>query len=241
MTNLQAGFMVGVVSSDEVPKGSEKCEWKNCKSNHTQKISYPGGGTVEKSNTYAAKWVAANLEPWQKYGAGQDSLAKKADYRDEVKSADYVNIAATLAHPAYHTQKHHLISAKLFNSVPDLTHNGKLISYDVNHVKNGACYPTFVADIVRHDLQCHRGNHTNDHYYSNIDPLMSDLEVQCLTYCNADFNGDKTSQIKLIKELNKLSEKCEKRIKTWTWLLRSNALDERKKSKSDYAARVASS
>ena len=217
----------------------KKCKWKTCKVNHSKDISYPEGGTVEKNGSYASDWVGANLEPWKKYGDGRDSLARKSDFLSETPGASYVSTAAALKHPAYHTQKHHLVSVKLFKEVPDLAYNAKLAGYDVNHKNNGVCLPSYVIDIVRHDLQCHRGNHPNSLYYDHLDPLLRDLEVRCRTYCHGDFDGDVSVQKTLVDDIDRLSVRAELQIKAWKWLLRSDAAQERIDSKAGYTKRLA--
>jgi hypothetical protein len=181
--------------------------------------------------------VAANLEPWVKYGDGIDSKATMHDFVAETPKAAYASTAAALKHPQYHTQKHHLISVNLFGDVPDLSDNAKLIGYDVNHKNNGVCLPTYVVDIVRHDLQCHRGSHPNNLYNVHISPLLSDEEQKCVEYCHADFDGKMDTQMSLIKRLNQISRRIESKVKSWQWLLRTEALSERQDSQAKLAAR----
>jgi A nuclease family of the HNH/ENDO VII superfamily with conserved AHH len=239
MTQLGEGVQVGVLRPPAEGPPPKKCKWKNCKTNHSHDIAYPEGGTVDKNGSYASDWVGADLEPWKKYGDGRDSLAQKADFLAETPGASYVSTAVGLKHPAYHTQKHHLVSVKLFKDVPDLSYNGKLVGYDVNHKNNGVCLPSYVADIVRHDLQCHRGNHPNSLYYDHLDPLLGDLEARSRTYCHADFDGDMVVQKGLVGDIDRLSKRTEGQIKSWKWLLRSDATQERSDSKAAYAKRLA--
>lgn len=239
MTNLLDGMGIGLLDEPATPPAPKKCDWKKCKTNHTQDISYPAGGTVDKSGGYADDWVGANLEPWKKYGDGCDSLARRPDFLAETPGASYVATASALKHPAYHTQKHHLVSVKLFKDVPDLGHNGKLVDYDVNHKNNGVCLPSYVVDIVRHDLQCHRGNHPNSLYYDHVRPLLIALEERCIQYCHSDFDGDMTSQKTLVDGIDRLSRRTELQILAWRWLLRSDAAQERIDSKAAYARRLA--
>src|SRR6267378_7555817 len=162
----------------EVPnqdKG-EKCKWEVCKKSHKSTINYPGGGTVARNSTYENDWVQAGLEPWEPNGTGKKSFAttdssqRLKDYRKETPKAKYAIGASRMQDPEYHTQKHHLISVNLFKGVKKLSKDAKLIGYDVNHKNNGVCLPTYVLDIVRHDLQCHRGSHPNNFYNSKIKP-----------------------------------------------------------------------
>lgn len=238
MTQVGEDVQVGLMTDPASPPVPKKCDWKKCKTNHTQDIAYPAGGTVDKSGGYADDWVGANLEPWKKYGDGCDSLARRPDFLAETPGASYVSTASALKHPQYHTQKHHLVSVKLFKDVPDLSYNCKLVGYDVNHKNNGVCLPSYVVDIVRHDLQCHRGNHPNSLYYDHLSPLLSDMEARCVRYCHGDFDGNMTVQKTLVDELDRLSRRTEGQIKAWKWLLRSAAAQERIDSKAAYARRL---
>jgi hypothetical protein len=203
------------------------CDWQDCTKNHAKKVEYPGNGVLDRSSDFAGKWVKADLEPWKKYGDGTDSYPSLKEYVGETKGAAYAYTAAALKHPEYHTQKHHLISVKLFDDVAKLSHNAKLIGYDVNGVPNGVCLPSYKLDIVRHDLQAHRGNHPNNTYYSKIQPLLRDIEKTSLEYCKPELEGECEFQKRLLGDLNSLSRKIEGRLKAWKWLLRSDALVER--------------
>jgi len=237
MTQVGESVAIGVVLDNEEKQTLYKCDWKNCKTTHVVKPAYPSDGTVDRNSSYADDWVGADLEPWKKYGSGKDSRATRKDYLAETPGAAYVSTAAAMTHPSYHTQKHHLVSVKLFKNVPDLAHNAKLVSYDVNHKNNGVCLPSYVIDIVRHDLQCHRGNHPNNLYYDNISPLLSELEAKSLKFCVADSEGEKTMQTTLVGALDRLSLRTEGQLRTWKWLLRSDAVAERARSHAEYAAR----
>jgi hypothetical protein len=241
MTSPVESVAVGIIaggSDDKDKQDLQSCDWKACTHNHTKKPAYPQNGTVARNGSYSEDWVGAGLEPWVKYGPGINSRATLADYRDETKKAAYAVTAAALVHPAYHTQKHHLISVNLFDNVPDLSHDAKLIGYNVNHKNNGVCLPTYVADIVQHDLQCHRGSHPNNEYNVHIVPLLEQIELRCIKYCQSDAAGTVENQGKLIGDLNRLSQRVEGQIKGWKWLLRSDAHNERTKSKADYAKRL---
>jgi hypothetical protein len=237
MTDVMEGVDLALGAQSASTQKTVSCEWKNCKANHSEKPKYPANGTVDRNTSYATEWVSAKLEPWEKYGAGQPSHATLADYRNEVPSAAYAVSAAALQHPEYHTQKHHLLSVKLFSNVADLSHDAKLAGYDVNSANNGVCLPSFVVDIVRHDLQCHRGNHPNDLYYDKIRPLLREIEDRCVKYCQADLVGESVRQLSVVDDLDRLSERAERQLKNWRWLLRTNALAERIESRSRLAAR----
>lgn len=211
-------------SEDSKPVG---CDWQDCLTNHAQKVPYPEGGKLDRSSGFAAAWVAAGLEPWTKYGDGIDSMATASDYRAETPGAAYVSTAAAMKHPEYHTQKHHLVSINLFKNVAKLKHNATLIGYDVNAPANGICLPSFTLDIVRHDLQAHRGSHPNNLYNSKIQPLLEDLEQRSAKYCEPEKSGACEFQKRLLGDLDRLSRRVESRVRAWDWLLRSDAVAER--------------
>jgi hypothetical protein len=162
----------GLTADDSDNEKRVACDWQDCTTNHEKKVAYPGNGVLERSSGFAAVWVAADLEPWNKYGDGTDSLATLQEYRGETENAAYAVTAAAMKHPEYHTQKHHLISIKLFDNVTKLKHDAGLIGYDVNAVPNGMCLPSYKLDVVRHDLQAHRGPHPNNLYNSKDQPLL---------------------------------------------------------------------
>jgi len=217
------------VAQDKNPT-LQKCEWKQCKKTHNRQITYANTGSVKRSSTYESDWVNAGLEPWKLHGPGRDSGADIREYREETPAAKYADTAAGLKYPEYHTQKHHLISVNLFSNVSKLSHNAKLIGYDANHKNNGICLPSYIVDIVQHDLQCHRGPHPKPLYNDKIDPLLRNLEIKCLGYCELDVSGKISLQKNLLDDLNGLSNRVAKKIKDWKWLLRKNALAERSKS-----------
>jgi hypothetical protein len=228
MTQLGEG--VAVAGPESKVTDPVDCEWKKCKKNHAKTVSYPKGGTLSRNGSYESDWVAANLEPWKLYGPGNDSMATLKEFREETPAAKYAVAAASLKHPAYHTQKHHLLSVNFFDSVTTLAHNAKLVGYDVNHKKNGICLPSYVLDIVQHDLQCHRGSHPKVLYNEKVKALLTNLEQRCEKYCEPDFAGEAANQLRLMDDLNELSARVASKIKSWTWLLRSDATNERKAS-----------
>jgi hypothetical protein len=236
MTDINEPVAVALPSQQQEDKKLQKCDWKECKTNHENNISYPSGGILTRSSGFSAQWVSAGLEPWQKYGPGKNSQATISDYRADAPGAAYVATAAALVFPAYHTQKHHLVSINLFSGVPKLSHNAKLVDYDVNSSPNGVCLPSFIVDIVQHDLQCHRGKHPNALYNDKVRPLLAELEVQCVKYCHSDLNGTGDRQERLVADLNRLSMRTERMIRSWKWLLRSDAISERKQSSARYAS-----
>lgn len=230
MTEFGESIAIPGAGSGEDAADLVACDWKDCTTNHMKKPSYPGGGNLERNGSYAKDWVNAGLEPWELYGPGTSSQATLSEYQAETPAARYATTAAALTHPEYHTQKHHLISVNLFGGVPDLAHNARLIGYDANHANNGSCFPSYVLDIVQHDLQCHRGQHPKVLYNDKIRPLLANLENRCRAYCKIDIGGEVTRQSDLMKDLNRLSVRIYSNIKAWKYLLRKNALAERDQS-----------
>jgi hypothetical protein len=214
------------------------CDWKDCTTNHEKKVPYPNNGKLDRSSGFASAWVAAGLEPWTIYGDGTDSRATLNEYVTETPGAAYAHAAASMKHPEYHTQKHHLISINLFKNVAKLKHNATLIGYDVNGVPNGICLPSYKLDIVQHDLQAHRGSHPNNLYNAKIQPLLEELETRSTEYCKPELAGECEFQQRLLGDLERLSRKVENRVKAWRWLLRSDALAERTDAYARLAARV---
>ncbi len=236
MTEIGEKVAIPGVSMDEQDKKKVKCDWKDCQTTHDKKPKYPKGGTVKRNNSYKTDWVNAKLEPWEAdmYGPGKDSKASLQDYRKETPAASYAPAAAAMKHPKYHTQKHHLISINLFGGYKKLSHDAELIGYDVNHKNNGICLPSYIVDIVRHDLQCHRSGHKDELYNDKIKPLLKKLQDRCVKYCIMDSKGTGEHQAKLMEDLNRISRRVERKILDWKWLVRSNAHAERKSSKERY-------
>lgn len=233
MTQVGEGVAIPGLTS-EVKEKLHSCDWTTCKKNHQKKPAYPKGGTVARNGSFKSDWVKARLEPWEVYGNGKDSRAELFEYREETPAAKYATTAAAMKHPEYHTQKHHLISVNLFDGVKKMGKNAELIGYDANHKKNGICLPSYKLDIIQHDLQCHRGSHPKALYNDKIKPLLANLERKSLEYCETDQDGTIERQAMLIDNLNRISDRIKLKIKSWTWLLRKDALVERKQSKERY-------
>ena len=218
-----------VASSSLATQNLVKCDWHDCKTTHQKKPAYPGKGKVTKNSSYSENWIAAKLEPWELYGPGKNPQATLSDFGDPTKLSSIR--AAEKVHPEYLTQKHHLISINLFKDATKLSKDAELIGYDANHKNNGMCLPNYIVDIVQHDLQCHRGSHPNELYNDKVKPMLRYLEIKCIQYCEMDINGDSSSQMNLMDDLDFISRRIEKRIKDWSFLLRKNALAERLESK----------
>jgi len=67
-------------------------------------------------------------------------------------------------------------------------------------------------------------------------PLLRAIVQRCVKYCIPELQGDCGNQKKLIGDLNRLPMKIELKIEQWKWLVRSNAINERKQSYSQLAA-----
>lgn len=221
---------LGVTEEDK--KKLVDCKWNKCEKTHLKKIQYPGGGTVKKNSSYSDDWVSAGLEPWVCYKKkGKNSKPTLKEYREETKAAKYAVTAAAMVYPEYHTQKHHLLAENFFKNFKTLKKNAKLVGWDINNVNNGMCLPSYVIDIVRHDLQCHRGNHPKVLYNDKVKAMLQLLEDRCVKYCQMDVKGDKRVQLMLKDELDQFAERVRRQIKLWNWLLRKDALKEREESK----------
>lgn len=229
MTQIKLGVSgaTGVIVESQE---SVKCKWKGCRKTHSKEPDYPDDGDLERAGTETLNKAWQDIEPWRLWGDGNDTKVTRAEYKDETKNANYVDNAASMIHPKYHTQKHHLLSVKRFDNFPDLKLNAKLVSYDLNHKNNGACLPTYTLDIARHDLQRHRGSHSTKEYYSIVDELLRGVEKRCTRRCVTDINGESELQKELVSDLDRKSKRMYALIKTWKVLLNKKGLEYRKKS-----------
>jgi len=241
--------------SDQKNKGKtlHHCEWIGCegseerprKPHHIKEPKYPGNGNLDRGELDIDN-------PWEIHGPGQNSHATIDDYADQFSdnAKDKWKFAGSAfykhSYPVYPTQKHHLISIELFDNYPDLSDNAKLIGYDVNRSKNGLALPTYIVDIVQHDLQSHNGSHSKDLYSNNpdygdsIDTRLSKLDADCVDYCKSDHKGKGKRQKRLIEDLDRISDRAKYAIRVWRWLLRPNALKERELSETMLADKIRS-
>jgi hypothetical protein len=214
------------------------CRWLDCQGEHDEDInsSYPNQGVLthgKDSNRveYADAWIAAGREPWEESGGpGVDPQAMREDYqRDlvgagEPKPQNLVMIDLAVSAPVgqYVTQKHHLISVHLFDQVPKIKSNARLISYNANDNPNGICLPYFTIDIVRHDRQCHRGPHPPA-YDKRVLQLLRALQNESVGFCTSG------SQDSLKQRLDEISERVRHHVLGWQkgWYLRTKAETER--------------
>lgn len=229
MTQIALGAAgdAGVLLESKEPVG---CKWKKCRENHVNKPSYPNDGVLSYNSTYKDDWVSAGKEPWILYGDGIDTKGNYAEYKNETPNANYLTNAASMVHPQYHTQKHHLIPVKSLDAFSILKHDAKLIGYDINHSNNGVCLPTYTLDIARHDLHRHRGRHSMKTYKAEVANLLRSVEKRCKNYCVLDVNGEIQQQKRLIEELDRQSARIHSLVKNWRLLLSSNALVYRNQS-----------
>ncbi|MBN1961015.1 MAG: AHH domain-containing protein [Deltaproteobacteria bacterium] len=246
MPNILDGFavIIGAAASKIKELTSKKakkykCKWKDCKGEHDKDINpiYPDKGSVEKGKAtsgkdYEKEWVKEDLEPWKFRGIGYNPNRKEKHYHDDVLSMDskynrdiVKKAVSDYPFPTYKTQKHHVISVHLFSDFSVLAYNAKLVDYNVNDKENGICLPSFIADIVRHDLQCHFGSHPAK-YDSMLKPMLSKLQKASKKYCS------KNRQFNLKIELELISSRAITNIENWKngWYVRSTALEDRKKS-----------
>lgn len=219
---------------EEKEKKKFKCDWKNCEGGHKTNINkkYSRNGSINKGKStsgeeYENEWVSVGLEPWVKNGGyGADPMMTREDYEAEfpkgVKPRTAGLIDKAMKSPKkYVTQKHHIISVGLFKNFSNLSNNAELIGWNVNDKTNGICLPYFTGDIVRHDLQCHRGQHPAL-YNKNLSAMLRKLEKKCLKYCN-------NNQRELVSKLDMYSKRVEGHILNWTegWFIRASAEKER--------------
>lgn len=214
------------------------CRWKNCQGNHKADINhtYPSDGVTKHGKDshqvdYSDAWVAAGLEPWDEaQGPGTDPQASREDYQQDLlgdknpkpKNLVMITQAVTAGPKQYVTQKHHLISIHLFPQFAMLNSNAKLIGYNANDASNGICLPYFTLDIVRHDRQCHRGNHPAM-YDDRIKLMLEKAQSSSLKLCQEGH------QERLLGALHRIEDRIRKCITDWVpgYYLRSKAVEER--------------
>jgi hypothetical protein len=220
---------------------------------------YDDKGRYTKNSTYESDWEKEDvkdgeerppIEPWDLWGPGRYRNPGDFDtYMDELTSKTSpknIEICTNAEERAqnsngrrYATQKHHLISVELFGGYSDLAFNSKLVNWDINDKDNGGCFPTFIYDIFRHDLQAHRGPHPGK-YDDNVGDLLTAIEDRCVDYCKNDADGKKAKQESLKQELEALSDFIYTQLINWEWFLRSDALAERQASYKQQGLKVPS-
>ncbi len=197
-----------------------KCDWKDCSGKHFSKVTYKNDGCV-KRGTYSGTWE----KPWSK-GAGQDSTRiSVSHYENEPGKATSLDAAKTLfGSGEYVTNNHHLIPVASMKKFSVLSHNAKLVGFDINDGKYGICLPYFITDIFRHDLQSHKTNHRN--YSKKVEKLLKGVQKECKKYC------EQSMQQKVITDLTQITVELRQCIVDWEepWLLRKDAIEDREKS-----------
>lgn len=182
-----AGQVVNREGATEGKVGNKKCKWKDCDSKHEFTITYPNNGIV----------VRKGLRDWSHPSAMITFDIHKPAFKK-----------GTVA-PAYPFQRHHIIPCAVFKELPKISHNLKLLGFDINNEGlNGISLPTKPKDIVWHDLQYHRGYHKT--YNDNVKLALKDLEKTMV----ADF-CKKEEQIKMWEEIAKEVKDYKTRILKW--------------------------
>ncbi|PYF79196.1 HNH/ENDO VII superfamily nuclease [Marinomonas alcarazii] len=216
---------------DHEPK---HCQWQDCKTKHDKTIKYVNNGRTTRRLGFNKQWKNEQLQPWLSRGAGQALPAPFHDPKHSAWELGFKGFISPLsrqrmkqsaANPSasspYPVQGHHLIPVSVFGSTQfkKLRKNIRLIGWDVNDSENGIFLPVFAPDMLRHDLQIHRGPHPSN-YKELIQSELIEIEGECLNHCK---NGN---QKQLIKELHDLSEEIKGYIEDWDpkYLLREDSL-----------------
>ncbi len=208
----------GDTSKDD--KKKFKCNWKNCKGDHARKINYANNGSTSRGK-YTGVWYT----PWHSGAGIKSEKITIAHYEAETGKAKSLEEAKSLfGSEQYVTNNHHLIPIAAIEKFSKLSHNAKLIGFDINDGKYGIRLPYFITDIFRHDLQSHKTNHPN--YSKKVEKQLRKLEKQCEFLCTNN------KQNQLIAHLSGFSDRLKGHLERWdqSWLLRKTALDDRKKS-----------
>lgn len=216
------GMTMGSMTAPVIIKENEKkykCDWKTCDEKHDHEISYSNDGCVVRAE-YTGQWI----EPWQTKSGKSSSKIIIKHYTNEVNKKRLDDAKKMFGTNRYPTDKHHLIPIDSIAELKQLSHNAKLVGFDVNNGKYGICLPYFVTDVFKHDLQCHRTSHPN--YSAKVEDELKTLQRRCLKYCA---NG---KQRTLLLELKELADDLRGYVKGWNraWLLRKSAVADRKKS-----------
>ncbi|MCW8932057.1 MAG: AHH domain-containing protein [Gammaproteobacteria bacterium] len=202
----------------EENKDKFKCDWKNCKGEHPKKIKYANNGSTSRG-TYIGAWST----PWKNGTGTQSNKITISHYEAETSKAKSLEKAKSLFDSEqYVTNNHHLIPIAVMAKFPRLSHNAKLIGFNINDGEYGISLPYFITDIFRHDLQSHKTTHPN--YSKKVVKMLQKIEKKCQVYCN------KNNQKQLLNDLSELSELIREYVVQWDslWLLRKTAVNDRK-------------
>lgn len=212
------------------------CQWQDCKTKHDKPIKYVNNGRTTRRLGFNKQWKNEQLQPWLSRGAGQALPAPFHDpkhnawelgFKGFISPISRQRMKQSASNPSagspYPVQGHHLIPVSIFSQTPKLKRNIELIGWDVNGKENGIFLPIFAPDMLRHDLQMHRGPHPNN-YMEQIKNELKEISDECLNHCK---NGN---QKQLIKELHDLSKEIKGYIKNWDpkYLLRDDSLQIKK-------------
>lgn len=211
--------MAAMITDDEEEDKTYKCDWKNCKGKHKTKVEYDNNGCITRG-AYTGVWRA----PWLN-GVGKTSaLITLNHYTKENKVKHQAEAKALFGTNQYATENHHLIPIKALEKYKTLSHNAKLLGFDINDGKHGICLPYFKTDIFKHDLQSHKTSHPS--YSKKVGEQLKIIEKESLKYCTSD------NQQQLITALERYVKKLKERIENWdkAWLLRKSAIKDRELS-----------
>lgn len=220
MPNMLDGFEPPAFATESKP-ALYKCEWKICPGKvHEKKPEYGKGSTKRGDATsgdgYREDWINNKMQPWQLHGKGKYNA-------DKIRKANEKH--ADNKYPEYRTQAHHLISVKLFDSVPNLAKNAELVKYNVNDKENGIMLPRYTIDIVQHNLQRHCGSHA-PMYNENVSKFLKNLQDKSQTWCK------KNLQEFVKRSLEMYSLRIKQNIQDWKngWLLNHGSRDYQKEA-----------
>ena len=215
------GAVVGSATAPVIAKKDKqyKCEWKNCKGEHDAEIEYDDDGCTVRAE-YTGIWQ----DPWFGVISKTSSKITLAHYKKENKVKHQKTAKDLFGTNQYATENHHIIPIKAIEKLKILSHNAKLIGFDINDGRYGIKLPYFITDIFRNDLQSHKTNHRN--YSKKIEKELQKLEKTCRKYC------DNKCQRLLLNDLKELSDDVRQYIKNWdsAWLLRKKATQDRENS-----------
>ncbi|MFT3701393.1 MAG: AHH domain-containing protein [Agriterribacter sp.] len=144
----------------------DHCGWQDCDKKHKSKPIYPSNGVVERKDLKS--WIHPSLI-----------------YNTVYRSAPMVFGIKSVTASNYVTRRHHVIPVNVFNKLPKLSENLRLLGFDINNeILNGISLPYYTADIVWHDLQFHRGSHPT--YDDHVKAILGAMEEGFVTYCKND-------------------------------------------------------
>ncbi|MCF6323060.1 MAG: DUF4150 domain-containing protein [Gammaproteobacteria bacterium] len=215
------GMVLGSSTTPAVIKKNKKyeCDWKNCKGQHDDEIEYENDGCTVRSE-YTGFWK----EPWLSGTSKKSGKITLAHYKSENKTKHQKAAKELFGKKQYATENHHLIPIATMKKYKKLTHNAKLMGFDINDGKYGICLPYFITDIFKHDLQSHKTSHPS--YSKKVGGQLRLIEKESLKYCANN------NQHQLINALERYVKKLKVRIESWdkAWLLRKSAINDRVKS-----------